>query len=180
MGKQLSKLTRRLIAFIGKQKIFFVATAMAEGHINVSPKGMDAFRVLDEQTVLWLNLTGSGNETANHLRYDERMTLMFCAFEGTPLILRLYGKARAYHQRDAYWKKHIGLFPALPGSRQLIELQIDLVQTSCGMGVPLYEYGGERNQLDTWAAALGEEGLTAYQEQKNTSSLDGLDTGILG
>jgi hypothetical protein len=174
----MSKLTPRLEDFICRQKLFFVATAMEEGRINLSPKGMDAFRVLDEHTVLWLNLTGSGNETAAHLRYSGRMTVMFCAFEGAPLILRLYGNAQVYHPRDPYWDRHIGLFSPIPGSRQLIELKIDLVQTSCGMGVPLIEYRGERGQLDAWAAQLGEEGLRAYKEQKNTLSLDGHETGI--
>lgn len=178
MGKQLPQLTSRLSDFISRQKLFFVATAMDGGHINLSPKGMDAFRVLDEKTVLWLNLTGSGNETAAHLRHNGRMTVMFCAFEGAPLILRLYGQACAYHQRDAYWDAHIGLFPAIPGSRQLIELKIDLVQTSCGMGVPLMDYQGERGQLEAWAAGLGEDGLEAYRQQKNTRSIDGYETGI--
>jgi hypothetical protein len=178
MGKRMSELTSRLKDFISRQKLFFVATAMEEGRINLSPKGMDAFRVLDENTVLWLNLSGSGNETATHLRYSDRMTVMFCAFEDAPLILRLYGNARAYHPRDPYWDRHIGLFPPIPGSRQLIELKIDLIQTSCGMGVPLLEYQGERGQLDAWAAQLGEEGLRAYHEQKNTLSLDGHETGI--
>jgi len=178
MGKQLPQLTSRLSDFISRQKMFFVATAMDGGHINLSPKGMDAFRVLDEKTVLWLNLTGSGNETAAHLRHNGRMTVMFCAFEGAPLILRLYGQSSAYHQRDAYWDEHIGLFPAIPGSRQLIELKIDLVQTSCGMGVPLMEYQGERGQLEAWAAELGEDGLKAYRQQKNMRSIDGYETGI--
>lgn len=178
MGKQLPQLTSRLSDFISRQKMFFVATAMDGGHINLSPKGMDAFRVLDEKTVLWLNLTGSGNETAAHLRHNGRMTVMFCAFEGAPLILRLYGQASAYHQRDAYWDKHIGLFPAIPGSRQLIELKIDLVQTSCGMGVPLMTYQGERGQLEAWAAELGEDGLKAYRQKKNMRSIDGYETGI--
>ncbi len=179
MGKKLSKLTSRLCDFISRQKLFFVATAMEGGRINLSPKGMDAFRVIDEQTVLWLNLTGSGNETAAHLRHSGRMTIMFCAFEGAPLILRLYGQALAYHRSDAYWDSHIGLFPEIPGSRQLIELKIDLVQTSCGMGVPLMEYQGERGQLEAWAAELGEEGLKEYRMQKNTHSIDGLETGII-
>ena len=179
MGKQLPGLNARLISFISSQKVFFVSTAMETGRINLSPKGMDSFRVLDDNTVVWLNLTGSGNETAAHLRYNDRMTLMFCAFEGPPLILRLYGKAKAYHSRDQFWADHIGLFPEIPGSRQLIKVAIDLVQTSCGMGVPLMEYKGERGQLETWAAQLGEEGLRNYQEAKNTRSLDGLPSGIL-
>lgn len=178
MGKRLPKLTARLQAFISEQKLFFVATAMPEGTINISPKGMDSLRVLDDQSVVWLNVTGSGNETATHLQHNSRMTLMFCSFEGPPLILRLYGNARAYHPRDAFWQEHIDLFPPIAGSRQLIALRIELVQTSCGMGVPYLAHKGERGQLEAWAEELGTDGLKAYQEQKNTTSLDGLDTGI--
>ena len=178
MGKQLPGLTARLKAFIAVQKIFFVATAMKEGRINLSPKGMDALRVLDDNSLVWLNVTGSGNETATHLRHDGRMTLMFAAFEGPPMILRLYGNARAYHPRDAYWDAHIGLFPVIPGSRQLIHLDIALVQTSCGMAVPLMEYKADRDLLNAWAEEKGPEGLQAYMEAKNTTSLDGYETGI--
>lgn len=178
MGKQLTKLTSRLRDFIERQHLFFVATAMEDGRINLSPKGLNTLRVVDDQTVLWLNLTGSGNETAAHLHYAPRMTLMFCAFEGRPLILRLYGRAKAYHPRDAFWKREIGNFPDLPGKRQIIELKIEMVQTSCGMGVPLMEYSGQRQELVTWAETMGEEGLQAYWEEKNSRSLDGLPTGI--
>lgn len=178
MGKQLTKLSTRLIQFISEQKLFFVATAMKEGHINLSPKGMDTFRVLDEQTVLWLNVTGSGNETATHLRYADRMTVMFCSFIGPPLILRLYGKASVYHPRDSFWEEHLRLFPKIPGSRQLIQLKLELVQTSCGMGVPYMDYKGERNQLDAWAEEKSAEELKAYMQRKNVRSLDGYDTGI--
>ena len=178
MGKQLPGLTARLKAFIAGQKIFFVATAMKEGRINLSPKGMDALRVLDDTSLVWLNVTGSGNETATHLKYDGRMTLMFAAFEGPPMILRLYGNARAYHPRDAYWDTHIGLFPPLPGSRQLVHVDIELVQVSCGMAVPFMEYRADRALLNAWAEEKGPEGLQEYMAEKNISSLDGLDTGI--
>jgi hypothetical protein len=178
MGKQLTGLTERLKQFISEQKIFFVATAMKDGRINLSPKGMDAFRVLNDQTVVWLNVTGSGNETATHLRYDGRMTVMFCAFEGSPLILRLYGRANVFHPRDAYWDEHIGRFPSLPGSRQLIEMNIELVQTSCGMAVPYMDYKADRDLLNVWAEEKGVNGLKEYLEAKNSTSLDGLETGI--
>ena len=178
MGKQHNKLTSRIKDFISAQKLFFVATAMEGGKINISPKGMDTFRIFSDKSVLWLNLTGSGNETAAHLRYNSRMTLMFCAFEGPPLIVRLYGESRAYHPGGSFWDEHIGLFPRIPGSRQLVAMEINMVQTSCGMGVPLMVYEGERGQLDAWAAELGETGLKAYREAKNKVSLDGLDTGI--
>ena len=178
MGKRLPKLTSRLIDLIAEQKVFFVATAMKEGHINLSPKGMDSFRIIDAENILWLNLTGSGNETATHLQFNKRMTIMFCAFEGKPMILRLYGTANVYHQRDEFWKNHIELFPPMEGSRQLISMKIDLVQTSCGFGVPLMTYMGERNLLQPWAEEKGEKGLKDYMKNKNTISLDGHPTGI--
>ncbi|NAS11849.1 pyridoxamine 5'-phosphate oxidase family protein [Poritiphilus flavus] len=178
MGKRQAKLSSRLINFISEQKLFFVGTAMEEGTINISPKGMDSLRVIDQNRVIWLNLTGSGNETATHLKNNSRMTLMFCAFDKKPLILRLYGTAKVHHQRDAEWKEHIGLFPEIPGARQLIDMQIELVQSSCGFGVPLMDYMGERHLLDTWAQEKGEEGLLEYRKQKNTTSLDGHPTGI--
>jgi hypothetical protein len=178
MGKRQEILDSTQTDFIEKQKIFFVATAMRDGSINLSPKGMDTFRIIDAKKVLWLNLTGSGNETATHLQYDKRMTVMFCAFEGKPLILRLYGEAKAFHERDSFWKDHIGLFPEIAGSRQLIEMSINLVQSSCGMGVPLMEYKEERKLLNVWAEKKGKDGLIEYMGMKNTNSLDGLPTGI--
>ena len=178
MGKRLKKLTPRLIAFIEKQPIFFVATAMEDGRINLSPKGLDSLRVLSDTQVIWLNLTGSGNETATHLQHQNRMTIMFCAFEGNPMILRLYGSARVYHKQDIAWEQYQTHFQDLPGSRQIIAMDIDLVQTSCGFGVPLMKYEGERNLLEPWATEKGKEGLFAYWEEKNVTSLDGHPTGI--
>ena len=178
MGKRAEKLTSRQIAFIEKQQLFFVATAMKDGHINLSPKGLDSFKVLDEKRVLWLNLTGSGNETATHLMNDGRMTLMFCAFEGPPMILRLYGRAKIYHQYDAFWDEHIGLFPEIAGSRQLIDMKIELVQTSCGFGVPMMEFVEQRKSLVQWAEDKGNDGIKDYWEEKNTVSLNGLETNI--
>ncbi|MDF9798174.1 general stress protein 26 [Catalinimonas alkaloidigena] len=180
MGKKLEKITPALKAFIQKQKIFFVATAMAEGHVNLSPKGMDTFRVLDANRVMWLNLTGSGNETATHLIHDKRITVMFCAFEGKPLILRLYGTARVYHHRNQEWKEHIQLFAPHAGSRQLIDIQVAMVQTSCGMAVPYMDYQGERESLKIWAEKKGEEGIKEYWKEKNTRSLDGHPSEIFG
>ena len=178
MGKRLKKLSPRLTSFIEKQPLFFVATAMKEGRINLSPKGLDSLKVLSEKQVLWLNLTGSGNETATHLQFQNRMTLMFCAFEGNPMILRLYGTAKAYHERDAAWQDFQPYFPDAVGSRQFIVMDIDLVQTSCGFGVPFMEYKGERDLLGPWAAEKGREGLEKYLEEKNVTSLDGHPTGI--
>jgi len=178
MARQYPDIPDHLKRFIEAQPLFFVATATADGHINLSPKGLDSLRVLDARRVLWLNLTGSGNETAAHLRRDPRMTLLFCAFEGDPMILRLYGRARAVHQGDEEWVALYSHFDPTPGARQVIDLQVDLVQTSCGMGVPLMEYRGQRPHLPRWAEHKGEEGLREYWREKNRISLDGLPTGI--
>lgn len=179
MGKRYTSIGSQHRAFIGAQKLFFVATAAKDGHVNLSPKGLDTLWVLDERTVVWLNGTGSGNETAAHLLDSPRMTLMFCAFEGPPLILRLYGHAETYHPRDAAWDDLIGLFPPLGGARQVFKLHVALVQTSCGFGVPLFDYGGDREQMHTWAARKGEDGIQRYWEEKNQVSLDGYPTDIL-
>lgn len=173
MGQIYSEITDKLKVFIEAQKLFFVGTATAGGRVNVSPKGMDSLRVLGRNRIAWLNLTGSGNETAAHVREFNRMTLMFCAFEGNPLILRLYGSARAIHRHDADWEACYSLFKPLPGARQIFDMQVELVQTSCGMGVPLYDYAGDREQLIDWAAHKGEAGLQKYWQDKNRTSLDG-------
>lgn len=178
MAKQFTEIEPPLRKFIEDQKMFFVGTAAAEGRVNVSPKGMDTLRVLTSNRVLWLNLTGSGNETAAHLLESNRITLMFCAFEGKPTILRLYGTASVIQPRDATWSELIGLFPTLPGARQLVDVTVDLVQTSCGFGVPLMEYSGDREVLNDWAAKQGEEKLKQYRAQKNKISLDGKPTGL--
>ncbi|MEM1327882.1 MAG: pyridoxamine 5'-phosphate oxidase family protein [Bacteroidota bacterium] len=179
MGKQLKSITLQLADFISEQKIFFVGTAASEGTVNVSPKGMDSLRVMDANTVVWLNLTGSGNETAAHLLQNNRMTIMFCAFEGKPLILRLYGKAELYHERDQAFQEYMTLFPPNVGARQIIKLQVDLVQTSCGFAVPEMAFKGERTILENWAEKKGKEGIEAYWKEKNVKSLDGFETNIL-
>lgn len=173
-------LTPKLTEFIEQQHIFFVATAQAEGRINLSPKGMDSFRVLSPTQIVWLNLTGSGNETAAHLLSHPRMTIMFCAFEGKPLILRLYGQAKAYHERDAEYQTHIGRFDTDAGARQIIILDIESVQTSCGYAVPLMEFQEERTILSQWATKKGRDGIKQYWEDKNTTSIDGYETQIFG
>lgn len=180
MSKQLESLTPELISFIENQHIFFVGTAAEEGRVNVSPKGSDTFRIIDKNKALWLNLTGSGNETAAHIIKQNRITIMFCAFEGKPLILRLYGKAKIYHTYDAEFKKHIKLFPETPGSRQIFEVEIDLVQTSCGYSIPFMDYKEERTTLNNWAKKQGEENIQKYWANKNTESIDGFKTNILG
>ena len=158
--------------------MFFVATAGETGRINLSPKGMDSLRVLSEKRVVWLNLTGSGNETAAHLLQNSRMTLMFCAFEEKPLILRLYGQAKTHHPRDKAWADLISVFPKIPGSRQIIDLQIDSLQTSCGWAVPFMTFQEERTQLEAWAEKQGEAGVEQYWKDKNQTSIDNKPTGI--
>ena len=178
MGQRYEGLNPQLTQFIEKQPLFFVATAREEGHINLSPKGMDSFRVLGPQQIVWLNLTGSGNETAAHLLANSRMTIMFCAFEGKPLILRLYGQAKAYHERDPEYQAHIGRFATDVGARQIILMDIELVQTSCGYAVPLMEFKEERTILTKWADKKGREGIQKYWADKNQISLDGHETNI--
>ena len=178
MGKQYSEISETLQGFIEAQKLFFVATAANDGRVNVSPKGMDSLRVLGSNRVAWLNVTGSGNETAAHLLDTNRMTLMFCAFEGSPMILRLYGRAKAYHPRDQKWQELLELFPTIPGSRNIFDMTVDLVQTSCGMAVPYFDFVAERDDLKTWATNKGEK-LGDYWLEKNQRSIDGMATGIL-
>lgn len=179
MGKQYSEISDKLKQFIEAQKIFFVATATENSRVNISPKGMDSLRVLDKNRVIWLNVTGSGNETAAHIQEKTRMTLMFTAFEGSPMILRLYGNANVIHKNDSEWNELYSLFDSMPGARQIFDLTVDLVQTSCGMSVPFYDYVRERDQLNEWASKKGAEGIKDYWEQKNQISLDGVLTDIL-
>ena len=165
--------------FIAAQKIFFTASGTATSRLNLSPKGMDSLRVLSPGRVAYLDLTGSGNETAAHLRHDGRLTLMWTSFDADPLILRLYGRGRAVQRQDADWAELRTHFPALPGERQLIVLDIDSVQTSCGYAVPLYTYRGERETLARWAEKKGPVGLLDYWREKNQVSIDGLPTHLL-
>ncbi|MDE0524304.1 MAG: pyridoxamine 5'-phosphate oxidase family protein [Boseongicola sp.] len=177
-----SKLNRSFRAFIERQPVFFVATAAPEGRVNVSPKGMGTLEILSDSRLRWLNLSGSGNETAAHLRLSDRMTLMFCAFEGDARILRVYGTARATHPHDSDWAERTAVFPDLAGSRQVIDMKIDMVQTSCGSGVPLMELKAQRghDELVPYFEEMGPAGIAAYWQRKNTRSIDGYETGILG
>ena len=176
MAKFYRQLDDALRGFIREQKIFFTATAPSRGRINLSPKGMDTFRCVDDRTVAYLDLTGSGNETAAHLACDGRMTVMFCSFAESPLILRLYGRGRVVGPADGEWAGLRGLFPELPGERQIVVLHVESAQTSCGFGVPVYELKGERPALAEWALRKGEEGLREYRRGKNRLSIDGLPT----
>lgn len=179
MGKQFDALNEAQQQFIAEQKMFFVATAPHEGHVNLSPKGMDSFRVLSPNAVAWLNVTGSGNETATHVTENGRMTIMFCAFEGKPMILRLYGQARVFHPRDPEWNHYMQWFTPIPGARQIFTLPIEFVQISCGMAVPLYQYQNDRELLRDWAVKKGESGIHEYWRDRNSKSIDGKATGIL-
>jgi len=178
LSKFYTDLNAKLCDFIEDQKIFFVATAGKEGRVNLSPKGMDSLRILNSNQLLWLSLTGSGNETAAHLLEIPRMTLMFCSFEGSPLILRVYGKARAIHPRDKEWAEHISRFPEFPGSRQIFILDVESAQTSCGFAVPNYQYQEDRGELVNWSEKIGEEGVKNYWKEKNQISIDGKPTEI--
>ena len=178
MARQYDDLSDQHIEFITAQKMFFVGTAAEIGRVNVSPKGMDSLRVINKKRVLWLNVTGSGNETSAHVQQNKRMTVMFCAFDDPPVILRLYGSAKVIHQNDIEWANLFAQFTPLPGARQIFDLSIEMVQTSCGMGVPYYEYGSDRELLNDWARKRGEEELQQYWLDKNQLSIDAMHTNI--
>jgi hypothetical protein len=179
MGQRFSELSTKHIQFITEQRIFFVGTATADSRVNISPKGMDSLIVLGNNRVAWRNVTGSGNETSAHVQQAPRMTIMFCAFDGRPLILRLYGTASVVHKTDPEWGNLITQFKPLPGARQIFDVKLDLVQTSCGMSVPNYSYVDDRELLSEWATKKGDEGLKNYWAEKNQASLDGIPTNIL-
>jgi hypothetical protein len=175
MGKVLECITPELQAFIEAQPLFFVGSAplSAEGHVNLSPKGLDSFRVLSPTSVAYLDLTGSGNETSAHLTENGRITLMFCAFGGAPRILRLYGHGTLVFPDSRSWPQLAALFPNFPGIRQIVTADIHRVQTSCGFGVPLMRAVKQRDTLLRWAEGKGDE-LPAYRSKKNAASIDGL------
>ncbi len=179
MATQYPEISDKFKQFISQQKIFFVATAAFDGRVNLSPKGMDSFRVIDANRVIWLNMTGSGNETSAHVQQNPRMTIMFTAFEGAPMILRLYGKARVVHQNDHDWNDLFSHFDPIPGYRQIFDLKVDLVQTSCGMSVPFYDYIEERKQLIDYSIKKGVQGIKDLWREKNQFSLDGQPTHIV-
>jgi hypothetical protein len=176
MGKLFDGITPELRQFIEQQHVFFVATAprAENGHVNVSPKGLDSFRVLSGRRVAYLDLTGSGNETAAHVLENGRITIMFCAFSGPPRILRLYGRGGVVLPGSEEWPSLRAHFPELPGIRQIIVAEVERVQLSCGFGVPLMQQAAPRDTLVRWAAAKGEAGLREYREQNNVASIDGL------
>lgn len=178
MAKQYSEITDKLQQFIEQQHMFFIGTADKDGRVSVSPKGIDSLKILNKNRVVWINYTGSGNETAAHMLATNRMTIMFCSFDKNPLILRLYGTGKVIYPRDKDWPELENLFSDSISNRQYFDINVDLVQTSCGFGVPLFEYKGERNLLLEWADKKGSKGIHEYWETKNKLSIDGKDTGI--
>ena len=176
MSKLLNGIDDALSDWIGRQHVFFVATAplSADGHVNLSPKGLDTFRLLTPTRLAYLDLTGSGNETAAHVAENARITIMFCSFTGGPMILRLYGRGRVVLKGTPEWEELAPRFPEYLSTRQIIVADIDRVQTSCGFGVPTMELVGERDALVYWAEKKGADGLAAYRREKNTTSIDGL------
>jgi hypothetical protein len=182
MAKRFTSLEANHTEFILRQHIFFTGSAAREGRVNVSPKDGAALRILGVNRVAYLDQTGSGNETAAHVRANGRLTLMFCSFDGPPMTLRVYGQGKVLARGSADYRE---LLDAVfkgdegPGARQIVVLEIDLVLTSCGYGVPLFDYAGERPTLTRWAEAKGEAGLAEYRREKNQFSIDGFPTGIL-
>ncbi|MEX0679371.1 MAG: pyridoxamine 5'-phosphate oxidase family protein [Pirellulales bacterium] len=176
MGATYSELNDKLREFIAAQQMFFVATAplAAEGHLNLSPKGLDLFRVLDARTVAYLDLAGSGIETVAHVLENGRIVLMFCALEGAPKIVRLHGRGRVVEPEDADWPGVSALFPRYTGARTVVVVELARVADSCGFGVPLYEYQGQRKQLVEWADKKGPEAIKRYSAEHNRESIDGL------
>ncbi len=166
-------------AFIAKQKMFVVGSAGADGFINVSPKGMDSLKILDEKTVIWVNYTGSGNETSAHVQENGRMTIMFNSYDKAPMIMKLYGTAEVFHNADESWEALLSHFSFKEGARQIFKLNVELLLTSCGYAVPQYTYVGERETLKKWVEKKGEEGIKAYWQENNVETLNGVKTNIL-
>lgn len=177
MAKQFDQIEDAHRAFIEQQHIFFVGSAAPEGRVNISPKGMDSLRVMGPNRILWMNLTGSGNETAGHLLESPRMTLMWCSFTTRPLILRCYGTAQTFQVGDAGWAERAAHFPAHRSARQIFDLGVDLVQTSCGYAVPFMDYVGERDTMQKWVDAKSDEEIRAYWPERNATTIDGKPTG---
>lgn len=180
MGKFFDSIQTAHKDFIIRQHVFFVATAplSSDGRVNVSPKGLDCFRILSERHVAYMDLISSGNETSAHTLENGRITLMFCSFAGAPNILRLYGKGFTVLPGSEEWNGYSSHFEIYPSTRQIIVADIDLVQTSCGFGVPLYDYAGDRDIHFDWADKKGKDGLLEYVREKNLKSLDGLETDL--
>jgi hypothetical protein len=178
MSEWYKKITPELKDFIAAQKVFFVATAPASGRINLSPKGMDTFRVIGANRVLYLDFTGSGNETAAHLLENGRITIMFCSFDKAARIARLYGRGCTIHPRDHQFAEYLALFPDEPGVRQIMQIDVENAMTSCGYGVPRFSGLEERDTLRQYWERRNPEAPLEYQRKHNIESIDGLPTGI--
>ena len=180
MGIHTDKLNRSFREFIEKQDMFFVATAASDGRVNLSPKGLDSLKIINDSEIVWLSVTGSGNETAAHVLQNPRMTLMFCAFEGDAFTLRVYGTPKVVHPRDDEWAELYDMFPDYAGARNIFKLDIDLVTTSCGTSVPQMQLVKKRaeTELVPWYAEMGQSGVDAFWKKKNASSIDGKPTGL--
>lgn len=180
MAKQFEQIDDVHRTFIEQQHMFFCATAAPDGRVNTSPKGMDSLRVLGRNRIIWLNITGSGNETAGHLLEHPRMTLMWCSFTKRPQILRAFGVARAIHEGDAEWDEMASHFPPQRSARQVFDMTVDMVQTSCGYAVPFMDYVQERDTMPKWVEARSDAELRTYWAERNTKTLDGKPTGVPG
>jgi len=178
MAKQFDRIDDDHKAFIKAQHLFFTGSAAPDGRVNVSPKGMDSLRLMGPNRLLWMNLTGSGNETAGHLLESPRVTLMWCSFTKRPLILRTYGTARAVQPGDADWDALATLFPPHRSARQIFDMSVDLVQTSCGYAVPFMDYAGERDTMQKWVNAKSDQDIRTYWIEKNARTIDGKPTGF--
>ena len=172
------KLNGTLKAFIERQPVFFVATAAPTGRVNLSPKGADSLRIVDDNRLIWLSLSGSGNETAGHLLQVNRMTLMWCSFTTRPMILRTYGTARCLHVGDDGWNDLAGLFPNHRSARQIYDQTIDMVQTSCGYAVPFMEFQSDRDTMQKWVDGKSDEDIRSYWVERNSHTIDGKPTGV--
>ena len=179
MAEFFEALTDKHISFIEKQPMFFVATACAEGRINLSPKGYDSFRVLGPNLCGYMDLLGSGNETSTHIKHDGRMTIMFNSFDRNALIMRLYGRGRVVRPHHPEWDGLVPEFPTEVGTRQFILLDVETVQTSCGYAVPVMEMVEDRKTMRSYIEKKGDAGVKAYIDEKNRVSIDGLDTGLM-
>ena len=182
MATKFDKLNSEIINFMQNQHIYFCATAGYEGYVNVSPRDTKTLKILNDNKIVWLNFTGSGNETSTHIQENGRMTLMYCAFEGDALMLKIYGKAKVYHPRDQKYQELISYFDGYEefvGNRQIFELDIELVITSCGEGVPYFEYKGEREALKIWSEKKGKDGIKEYWKENNSISINEVNTNIL-
>ncbi|MGC8536935.1 MAG: pyridoxamine 5'-phosphate oxidase family protein [Rhizomicrobium sp.] len=177
MAKFYDQIDDVLANFITRQRMFFSASAVEDGRVNLSPKGMDCLRILGPQRIAYLDLTGSGNETSAHMEAGGRLTLMFCAFDGAPLILRAYGIAQIHRLGSRDYEELLGHFVEHVGARQIVDMQVQSLQTSCGYAVPLMRFEGHRPNLLRWAETKGEDGLKDYRRANNRVSIDGLQTG---